>query len=158
MQKSRGQKLAVLGAETPDSPVLSLSTLSLLRLGAKLGYGPLGLRALFWFQAVSGEDSGASGWIQVPHAVLSEDLGVDRRRARAALKDLLGAGIIVQAAPRQTVYRIEPGLRAAVMTDYDWSQNIARGSSLFGPPEELAMYPKAATREKIRKALASVKE
>lgn len=73
---------------------------------------PTDLSVLFWFMTVVGEDvpPHLPGWVWGRHKVISEDLNLDERQIRRALRRLIDFGVMEQLAERYTVYRINSTL------------------------------------------------
>jgi hypothetical protein len=108
---------------------------------------------LFWFLAVLGEDvpPHLPGWIQAPHGILGQDLGVQRRELTRAVARLRVRGILEQEAPRVTNYRINPAL---VVKGSAEKLDRRFGS---GVSEDFIVKPRANTRANIRAMLAEYK-
>lgn len=127
---------------TPTLPITVLSRFDGLS-------SPLSI--LFWFMTVLAADGSVNGagWIRCRHQWLMEDLSMHERTVRRCFTRLCSSGILEQMAPRETTYRLAPGLAMKGS-----SKLIEQKFANVPVSQHPVDFPSDEVRKRIRKFLA----
>jgi hypothetical protein len=156
MQKKLIVMPAVHVEHSIDKLFLKVSPQLPLTLLMGLYRQPTDISVLFWFMVIIGEDVPLHmpGWVNAPHAYLSEDLKLDRRNVRRAITRLIEVGVLCSLKKGMTAYRLNPNL----ISKGNAEELRKRYEESNKSPFDYTVLPKLSTRKQIRVMLAHCKQ